>query len=91
MHTLINTVKNAILFADKTQDLTRKYGYDGAHYSITNGNFDTIVGTKDGVNYYITIEERKQRGITKTHSHETYKLTKSQAKELVDILSQPIC
>lgn len=80
--TLIDKVKNALLFASVSREFN-----NGAKYVLDTNPFITIVSTIDGVNFDYIVQE-KRRGVTTTLEQTSYKLTKAQAKQLVNILNQ---
>ena len=80
--TLIDKVKNALLFASVSREFN-----NGAKYVLDNSPFITIVSTIDGVNFDYIVQEKK-RGIVTILDQTSYKLTKAQAKQLVKILNE---
>lgn len=79
--TLIDKVKNALLFATVSRCFE-----NGAKYVLDNSPFITIVSTIDGVNFDYIVQEKK-RGVITTLEQTSYKLNKAQAKQLVKILN----
>ncbi len=78
---LIDKVKNALMFANVSRCFD-----NGARYVLDNSPFITVVSTTDGVNYNLIVQEKK-RGVITTLEQTSYKLTKSQAKQLVNVLN----